>query len=216
MDNLENNAVELDTGVTEYAQDAPKAEAAAEDTLSAPVDYVKKEEEKEEKQSNENEAGSGNSNDGNQENKKTDEENKEEEEKKDKASKKYELLEEELNTLKNSYSLLKSQYEELVSFKREIENQKKDALISEFYMLADEDKRDVIQNKEKYTLDEIKAKLSVICFDKKVNFTLNEDNQTEQMDKQENMTTYALNSYDDCNNLPEWVRAVKEQEKLGY
>jgi len=37
-------------------------------------------------------------------------------------------------------------------------------------MLSDEDKADVLTNKEKYTLDEIKSKLAVICFEKKVNF----------------------------------------------
>ena len=36
------------------------------------------------------------------------------------------------------------------------------------------DKKDVIENKSKYSLDEIKAKLSVICYEKKVNF--NSDN----------------------------------------
>jgi len=39
-------------------------------------------------------------------------------------------------------------------------------------MLSDEDKADVVRNIEKYTLEEIKSKLSVICFDKKVSFTL--------------------------------------------
>jgi hypothetical protein len=37
-------------------------------------------------------------------------------------------------------------------------------------MLSEEDKKDVIENKVKYSLDEIKAKLAVICFEKKVNF----------------------------------------------
>jgi len=37
-------------------------------------------------------------------------------------------------------------------------------------MLSEEDKKDVIENKTKYSLEEIKAKLAVICFEKKVNF----------------------------------------------
>jgi len=41
-------------------------------------------------------------------------------------------------------------------------------------MLPEEDKAEIIQNKENYTLEEIKAKLSVICFDKKINFSMNE------------------------------------------
>jgi hypothetical protein len=75
-------------------------------------------------------------------------------------------------------------------------------------MLSDEDKKDVIENKEKYSLEDIKAKLSVICFDKKISFALEKDKEEEQV------TTYKLED-DNDSNLPEWVRAVKEQEKLG-
>jgi hypothetical protein len=78
-------------------------------------------------------------------------------------------------------------------------------------MLSDEDKADVVSNKEKYTLDEIKAKLSVICFDKKINFSLNKETEDT---KEENVVTYELNN-DENNSLPDWVKAVKEQEKLG-
>jgi len=47
-------------------------------------------------------------------------------------------------------------------------------------MLTDEDKKDVVENKSKYTLEEIKAKLAVICFDKKVNFNLEETSENEE------------------------------------
>jgi hypothetical protein len=80
-------------------------------------------------------------------------------------------------------------------------------------MLSDEDKADVINNKEKYSLEDIKAKLSVICFDKKINFTL--DNK-EVENKEKDIITYTFNDNIDIDNsLPEWVKAVKEQEKLG-
>jgi len=75
-------------------------------------------------------------------------------------------------------------------------------------MLSDEDKADVISNKEKYTLDEIKSKLSVICFDKKISF-----NTTEE--KEEDIVSYTINTSEENDSLPEWVKAVKEQEKLG-
>jgi len=78
-------------------------------------------------------------------------------------------------------------------------------------MLSDEDKADVVSNKEKYTLDEIKAKLSVICFDKKINFSLNKETEDT---KEENVITYELNN-DENNSLPDWVKAVKEQEKFS-
>jgi hypothetical protein len=129
-----------------------------------------------------------------------------EDEKKKESAKKYEALESELDTLKESYNLLKTQYQTLVDFKTKIDNEKKRALIGEFYMLSEEDKKDVLENIEKYSLDDIKAKLSVICFDKKINFALDKDTQKEQPG-----VTYSLT--DDNDNLPDWVKAVKEQEK---
>ena len=207
MDNLENTVAVEDEHiepVTEFTQEeatdtATEVNESAENT-STPTDYVKKEEEDKKEQSESN----------TDENDPEDDDADDEDDKKENA-KKYELLEEELNTLKESYSVLQNQYQELVNFKKEIDNQKKDALIAEFYMLSDEDKADVVSNKEKYTLDEIKAKLSVICFDKKINFSLNKETEDT---KEENIVTYELNN-DENNSLPDWVKAVKEQEKLG-
>ncbi len=174
-----------------------------EDT-SVSSDYVKKEEE-EKKESEEKEDAKDSDDTDSKDNDKDDEEDEDK-----KTAKKYELIEEELNSLKESYNILYSQYQELVNFKKEIDNQKKDALIAEFYMLSDEDKAEVVNNKEKYTLDEIKAKLSVICFDKKINFSLNKN----ENNKEEEIITYNLNDNDD-SGLSDWVKAVKEQERLG-
>ena len=211
MENLENTVVvenENTDPATEFTQaEEVNAETTSEvndntEDTSAPTDYVKKDDKEDDKPAD-NE-GENNPDDGPDDNKDDEDDDK-------KGAKKYELLEEELNTLKESYSTLQSQYQELVNFKNEIDNQKKDALIAEFYMLSDEDKADVISNKEKYTLDEIKAKLSVICFDKKINFTLNKEADDK---KEEDIVTYTLNDNAD-NSLPDWVKAVKEQEKLG-
>lgn len=204
MDNLENTEVveeEAATDFTEEVNDEVTEETAAEvsediEDTSAPTDYVDKDKEEEEDSEEDPEDDKGEDDD--------DEEEKE-------NAKKYELLEEEFNTLKEQYTALQSQYQELVNFKNEIDNQNKDALIAEFYMLSDEDKADVISNKEKYTLDEIKAKLSVICFDKKISFTL-DDKETESKDN--DVMTYTYSDNQD-GSLPEWVKAVKEQEKFS-
>ena len=163
MENLENTVVvenENTDPATEFTQTeevntetTPEVNDNTEDT-SAPADYVKKDDEEDDKPAD---------NEGENDPDDDPDDDKDDEDDDKKGAKKYELLEEELNTLKESYSTLQSQYQELVNFKNEIDNQKKDALIAEFYMLSDEDKADVISNKEKYTLDEIKAKLSVIC-----------------------------------------------------
>lgn len=211
MENLEKTVTSevVEDSVVEYTQ-AEEVNNTTEDT-SAPADYVKKDQEEKKEKESKDDGGEDTATDEDSNKESDDSDDKDDDDDKDKkGAKKYELLEEELNSLKESYSVLQSQYQELVNFKREIDNQKKDALIAEFYMLSDEDKADVIQNKEKYTLDEIKAKLSVICFDKKISFTLNK----EVENKEEEVITYSLNNNED-SNLPDWVKAVKEQERLG-
>ena len=135
----------------------------------------------------------------------------EDSEEEDDEEKKYSLLEQQYNELSTQYQQLKEEYDGLVAFKTQVENEKKDALIQEFYMLSEEDKKDVIENKEKYSLDEIKAKLAVVCFEKKVNFTTTE-NVEEVSNKEENenevITTFTYS--DDSSNLPDWVKAVKD------
>ena len=211
MENLENTVVTENENiepVTDFTKaEMNKNEVAAEDNknidnTSASTDYVKQDDE-DDKKEDDKEFSNEEENPDDSKDKDDDDEDKE-------NAKKYELLEEELNTLKESYSALQSQYQELVNFKREIDNQKKDALIAEFYMLSDEDKADVIENKEKYTLGEIKAKLSVICFDKKISFSNKETNEKEEKE----VITYSINN-EENNSLPDWVKAVKEQEKLG-
>ena len=181
------------------------------DETSVSSDFAKKDDEKEKDTSDEKPAD-----DGKEDEAKEDEGGKEEkddnDDDKEKDKKNFALLSQELEELKTSYSALQTQYQELLSFKTEIENQKKDALISEFYMLADEDKADVIANKEKYTLDEIKAKLSVICFDKKISFTTDSaESVISKEDKTESILTYSLTP--ETNSLPDWVRMVKEEMK---
>ena len=128
--------------------------------------------------------------------------------KEEEKKKKFELLENEFAALQEKYDSLEAQYNELVEFKAQIENEKKDALISSFYMLSDEDKADVIQNKANYSLEEIEAKLSVICVRKKVNFDLDTDNENESK-IEANATTFNLNSLEEGDSAPAWVTAMR-------
>lgn len=138
----------------------------------------------------------------------SEDENKEDEEDKDK---KYSLLEENYNTLQAQYSELESKYTELVAFKASIEEKEKDALIAKFYMLSDEDKADVIANKANYSLDDIEAKLSIICVRKRVNFDLEDDKtNSEQNDKEDVATTFTLNDVE--SDVPAWVSALKNTQ----
>lgn len=140
----------------------------------------------------------------------TSKEDKEKEEEKDNEDEeKYSLLEKEYNTLQSQFTDLQSKYDELVAFKASIEDKEKDALINKFYMLSDEDKADVIANKAKYTLDDIEAKLSIICVRKKVNFDL-EDNSKQNNKEEDVTTTFALSDVE--SDVPAWVSALKNTQ----
>ena len=129
------------------------------------------------------------------------------EEDENKEEKDYSLLEQELETLKTSYAEMEAKYQELVTFKEAVDNEKKDALINSFYMLSDEDKKDVIENKQKYSLEEIEAKLSVICVRNKVNFD-SEDTDKNENTVEDEVMTYNLNN-EGSAIMPEWLKALK-------
>ena len=134
----------------------------------------------------------------------------------DDDKKKYTVLEEKFNTLQSDYTALEEQVKELRAFKENIESKQKDDLIGQFYMLSDEDKKDVIENKAKYSLEEIESKLAVICFKKKVNFNL--DNSSENEDKKKEIespvTTFNVDNRED--STPEWVKAVESTQNSKF
>ena len=82
----------------------------------------------------------------------------------------------------------KQNYNELVSFKKSVKR-KKNKMIDSFYMLSEEDKKEVQENIENTSLDDIEAKLSIICVRNKVSFDLEDDKPAEG---QTNPTTYNL------------------------
>jgi molecular chaperone GrpE (heat shock protein) len=124
---------------------------------------------------------------------------------------KYALLEAQYEDLKAKYSLLDSNYQKLVEFKNQIESEKKDKLIDSFYMLSDEDKAEIIANKTQYSYDDIEAKLSVICFRKKVNFNLDEEPNKTVEDAEDPAITYSLAETE--SSIPAWIGALKNTQK---
>ena len=127
----------------------------------------------------------------------------------------YSLIIQENEELKAKYAEMESKYQELVAFKEAVDNEKKDALINSFYMLSDEDKKDVIENKSSYSLDDIEAKLSVICVRKKVNFDLEDSSKNEEKievekeEKEEAPVTYSLNNAD-SETVPAFIQALRK------
>ena len=123
----------------------------------------------------------------------------------------YSTLEDNFNDLQSRFNALEAAHAELVEFKRQSDDAKKDEMIGKFYMLSDDDKADVITNKANYSVEEIEEKLSVICFRKKVNFDLeNNSNNHNNVD----ITTYNLNSIvNEDANKPAWLSAVDNYKK---
>ena len=118
-------------------------------------------------------------------------------------------LKESVENLNSSMESLTTENSELREFKLNIEKKDKENMINNtFFMLSDEDKKDVIENIDKYSLDESEAKLSVICVRNKVNFDLEDNNK-----KLEGPTTYTLDNGNFDEAVPAWVSAVlKVQE----
>ena len=79
--------------------------------------------------------------------------------------------------------------------------------------LSDEDKADVVLHIDEYSLDQIEAKLAIICVRNKVNFNLDDDNKTQGQKVPEHPVTYNLDDHDDGDSAPAWIKAVRETAK---
>ena len=192
----ETTSTESTEGVTEGSGDGDGADGndGSSDGADGSSDYVKKEED-DEKNDKESE----------------DKEDDNEENEDDDVKKKYSLLVIQYEELQKSFADLQAKAAEaekvLAQFKlkvNELENEKKDALIEEFYMLSEEDKKDVIDHKAEYSLDEIKSKLAVLCYDKKVSYAQANEEEAEDMTVNIN-TTYTA-------DVPEWLQAVERHK----
>lgn len=114
----------------------------------------------------------------------------------------YSALETNYANAQSKISDLEAQINELTEFKKGIEKKDKEAMIAKFYMLSDEDKKDVVANIDTYSLDDIEAKLSIICVRNKVSFNLDED-------KREDPTTYNLGGEGSDDGVPAWIKAMR-------
>ena len=121
----------------------------------------------------------------------------------------YVELFENYNTLQSQYSALETEVTELREFKVAAERKDKEAMIAGFYMLSDEDKKDVVDNIDTYSLEDIEAKLSIICVRNKVSFDL-DDNKEEKKE----VVTYSMNDQlSDDSNVPAFVKAMRNVAK---
>ena len=194
--------------VVETPEAVEGAEAAEVEESSEEVeeDFAKKKEE-----------GEANEEDSNSEDKK--ESNSEEEDDKEKKKNysleevveyqelltKYAELEGQFNAITEELNSIKPEYNKLKEKAIEAEEKAKEDMIDSFYMLSEEDKAEVRANKANFSLEDIEAKLSVICVRKKVNFDL-EDSSKNEDNTETPITTFNVGDSHDAT--PAWLRAV--------
>lgn len=120
---------------------------------------------------------------------------------------KYSDLESKYNNLVSENEELKNTLSALNEFKLKVERQEKETMINSFYMLSDEDKAEVVENIDTYSLEDIEAKLSIICVRNKVSFDLDDDKEDK------GATTFSLEDTSDDASMPAWVKAALEVAK---
>ena len=205
---VEEPAPVVEEPVATAEVEEPVAEIPAE-TLDNPVEAVAAENESNIEATSEFEKKEDKEDDKKEESDDSEKKEDDKEDDKEKKEKDYALIQIEYDELQKSHADLQAKFNELSeeierlrAFKSEVETKQKDALIAEFYMLSDADKEDVIAHKAEYSLDEIKSKLAIMCFEKKVSYTSANDTKVDMTD----MTVNA--QYTEGTEVPEWLQAV--------
>ena len=196
---VEEQEVKEESAAAEEVQDSTEAQSDAESEFKCQSD-------KKTKTKCESEDDDSDKKDNGEDDKKEDKEDDDDQKAKSKNS-----LEQDYEELKSKFEKLEEDYKVLVKFKEEIDNEKKDELINSFYMLSDEDKAEVRENKSKYSLEDIEAKLSVICVRKKVNFDSEDSSKNDKTVEKDVVTTFNLQ--DDGSSVPAFISALRNTQK---
>ncbi len=153
---------------TEFAEKAEEVEEAAEEAET----FAEKEEEEADDVAEENLDQESDFSANTEEEKESEEvvENTEESTDNEFAEKDAEIdtLKSEIASLQEKYSLLETEAEELRSYKASRISADKDALINKYNMLSDDDKAEIIANKDSYSYEEIESKLALLYVKKNV------------------------------------------------
>ena len=203
MDPVENAATcfEAVTQDETVSDDAVAANIAEDTTDVAIDDFKKKDNDDEDKSDKEDSSDSDNNIE--------DSNSDDDDDKKKKYSlsdfPEYAMLLEEKANLEKQIADLQAENTSLKEFKVKAERVSKQDKIDEFYMLSDEDKADVVKNIDTYSIDDIEAKLSVICFRNKISF---DSPKSKENNSEVIPTSFSLNRLEE-DDIPEWVKSVK-------
>lgn len=115
-------------------------------------------------------------------------------------------LSEQLKELTDKFTALEAEAEELRKFKAERIDADKDAMIAKYHMLSDEDKAEIIADKDKFTLGEIESKLALLYVQKNVNF-----DEEEEIDSTP-LTTFSLDDETIAEDADPILSALREAQ----
>ena len=205
----------------EKAKEADKTEKTEDPKSEDKKEGESKEEPKEEKTEGESKeekpAEKEDKSDDNKEEKEEKTEDEEDEKKKKKSKfsldeiPEYVELSNKYSELETSYAALEEEVAALREFKAQAEKAEKEQMIDSFYMLSDEDKSEIRENIDKYSLRDIEAELSIMCVRNKVSFNLEEETHSTQT---EDPTVYNLNNGEfNDEAMPAWIKAAINVEK---
>ena len=203
-ENVESVEVEPTTAVEE---EAPVVEEFAED-VETNEDVESSEDSAEETFAEEGKKKEDDSDDSDNESDDSDDDD----EYKKKPGKKCELenqvseLSEQLKELTDKFTALEAEAEELRKFKAERIDADKDAMIAKYHMLSDEDKAEIIADKDKFTLSEIESKLALLYVQKNVNF-----DEEEEIDSTP-LTTFSLDDETVAEDADPILSALREAQ----
>ena len=203
-ENVENVEVEPTAAVEE---EAPAVEEFAED-VETNEDVESSEDSAEETFAEEGKKKEDDSDDSDDESDDSDDDD----EYKKKPGKKCELenqvseLSEQLKELTDKFTALEAEAEELRKFKAERIDADKDAMIAKYHMLSDEDKAEIIADKDKFTLGEIESKLALLYVQKNVNF-----DEEEEIDSTP-LTTFSLDDETIAEDADPILSALREAQ----
>lgn len=212
-ENDEVSFAEEMTDITDSYTPATEAQFALADVEAFEVQFKKKKEEDKKQEGNECSEGNNDNDDDDEDKKKKQKKyNLEEVEEYQTLVAEYETLKNEFNTYKqtseSTIADLNNTINSLTEFKNGVERKEKEHMINvDFCMLDESLKKDVIDNIDKYTLDDIEAKLSIICVRNKVSFDLDDD------DNKNKGLVYNLNDDHEDDDVPAWVKAVQATAK---
>lgn len=185
----------------EFAENAETNENVESSEDSAEETFAKEEEKKEDKKDSDSEDKEDDSDD-----------DSDDDEYKKKPGKKCELenqvyeLSEQLKELTDKFTALEAEAEELRKFKAERIDADKDAMIAKYHMLSDEDKAEIIADKDKFTVGEIESKLALLYVQKNVNF-----DEEEEVDSTP-LTTFSLDDETIAEDADPMLSALREAQ----